>query len=119
MLSGAQAVINGAGTQTRDYVYVGDVVRANVSALEHRGSDCFNVGTGKETDVNTLFRLIQDHTRVAMAEKHMPALKGEQLRSVLDCRKIGKILGWAPEVGLQEGLRLTVEFFRKEQVHGT
>ncbi len=118
MLSGGQALINGDGRQTRDYVYVGDVVRANVLVLSRSGSDAFNVGTGKETDVNTLFRMIRALTGAAMEEKHMPALKGEQLRSVLDCRRIGDVLGWKPEVDLHEGLRLTVDFFRKEQAHG-
>jgi UDP-glucose 4-epimerase len=118
MLAGKEVAINGTGKQTRDYVYVGDVVRANVLALGFAGSDFFNVGTGIETDVNTLFGMLQALAGSALPERHAPALKGEQLRSVLDHGKIMRTLGWKPEVRLQDGLRQTVEFFRKEAGHG-
>jgi UDP-glucose 4-epimerase len=117
-LTGQQAFVNGTGKQTRDYVFVGDVVRANVRALEHSGSDFFNVGTGIETDVVTLFRLVQTACGSSLPEQHAPAPKGEQMRSVLDCGKIGRVLGWKPQVTLQEGLQRTVEFFRKESGRG-
>jgi UDP-glucose 4-epimerase len=119
MLAGGQPVINGDGKQTRDYVYVGDVVRANVKALEFAGTDAFNVCTGIESDVNELFRIIRDKTGSTCEEKHGPAKKGEQLRSVLTYQKIQKALGWRPEVSLPEGLGKTVEFFRSSMSHGT
>ncbi len=118
MLAGAQAVINGDGKQTRDYVYVGDVVRANVAALDVKGSDALNVGTGMETDVNTMFRLIKDATHSNCTEEHGPAKKGEQLRSVLNCARIRSNLGWIPSVSLEEGIRKTVEFFRDRRRNG-
>jgi UDP-glucose 4-epimerase len=114
MLRGDQPVINGEGTQTRDYVFVGDVVRANVLALQHAGLGVFNVGTGIETDVNSLFRLIRSHTGSRCEEKHGEAKKGEQLRSVLDNRRIINTLGWKVSVSLDDGLRQTVAYFRKE-----
>ncbi len=117
MLSGASAIINGDGKQTRDYVFVGDVVRANVLALGYKGSNVFNVGTGKESDVNTLFHIIRAATASPCEEKHGPAKKGEQLRSVLDNRKIASVLGWHPTVTLEEGLARTVDFFKKEMAH--
>jgi UDP-glucose 4-epimerase len=119
LLGGEPVVINGSGAQTRDYVFVGDVMRANVLALDHPGSDCFNVGTGIETDVNTLFRSIQQLAGSSIPERHGPALKGEQIRSVLDNGRLRRTLGWKPEVTLEEGLRQTVDFFRKELRHGT
>jgi len=118
MLRGDQPVINGPGTQTRDYVYVADVVRANVLALQHSGSGLFNVGTGVETDVNTLFRHLRTHTGSSCAETHGEAKKGEQLRSVLDNRKIVKDLGWSVGMSLEEGLLRTVEHFTKKGAHG-
>jgi UDP-glucose 4-epimerase len=118
MLGGGQPVINGDGRQTRDYVFVGDVVRANILALQHPGSGVFNVGTGVETDVNTLFRRIRSHTGSTCVEKHAEAKKGEQLRSVLDNREIERTLGWKVSVPLEDGLRQTVEVFRKEPSHG-
>ncbi|MGA9121253.1 MAG: NAD-dependent epimerase/dehydratase family protein [Bacteroidota bacterium] len=118
MLAGGQPVINGDGKQTRDYVYVGDVVRANVRALDFPGTDAFNVCTGVESDVNDLFRIIKKRTGSACEEKHGPAKKGEQLRSLLTYQKIQKVLGWKPEVSLEEGLGKTVDYFRESLTHG-
>jgi UDP-glucose 4-epimerase len=118
MLAGVSAVINGDGIQTRDYVFVGDVVRANVLALDHKGSNVFNIGTEKESDVNTLFRILKEKTGSSCEEKHGPAKKGEQMRSVLNHGKITSALGWKPTVTLEEGLARTVEYFKHEPTHG-
>ncbi|MBI1804576.1 MAG: NAD-dependent epimerase/dehydratase family protein [Ignavibacteriae bacterium] len=114
MLTGEQPVINGDGKQTRDYVYVDDVVRANMLALSYEKSGIFNVGTGIETDVNRLFHSLAALTGARCRESHGPAKKGEQGRSVLDFSKIRKAFAWMPIVSLDEGLRRTVEFFRKK-----
>lgn len=114
MLEREQAYINGDGKQTRDYVFVGDVVQANLLALDYNKSDIFNIGTGIETDVNYLFRTLKALINSDCEEIHAPAKKGEQLRSVLDTQKIKKFLGWVPQVGLQEGLKLTIEFFKEK-----
>jgi UDP-glucose 4-epimerase len=112
LLKGEQPVINGDGKQTRDYVFVGDVVRANELALSYQGSNIFNIGTGIETDVNQLFRHIRTLTGSNCEEKHIPAKAGEQMRSVISSKKITDALGWKPTVPLEEGLKRTVEFFR-------
>lgn len=114
LLKGEQAVINGDGKQTRDYTYVGDVVRANVLALHAKHSDTFNVGTGVETDVNVLFRKLAEVLNPSAPENHGPAKSGEQKRSVISFKKIQREFGWSPTVPLEEGLRLTAEYFRKE-----
>jgi UDP-glucose 4-epimerase len=114
MLKGEQPVINGDGRQTRDYVYVGDVARANLLALSTEGSDVFNVGTGLETDVNTLFHALQKVLGTTLDEHHGPAKKGEQQRSVLNAARIRNTLGWKPSVNIAEGLSRTVEYFKKE-----
>ncbi len=111
MANGEESVINGDGKQTRDYTYVGDVVRANVRALSSEGSNIFNVGTGVETDVNTLFHTLKSHFGSSVSERHGPAKAGEQLRSVISNKKIQKTLGWKPEVSLEEGLKLTAAYF--------
>jgi UDP-glucose 4-epimerase len=113
MLRGETPIVNGDGKQTRDYVFVGDVVRANVLALDHAGSGIFNVGTGRESDVNALFQIIRRSSGALCPEEHGPAKKGEQLRSVLNNAKIKSVLGWEPTVSLEVGLERTVEFFRK------
>ena len=114
ILKGQQPIINGDGTQSRDYVYVGDVVRANELALTAGDNEIYNVGTGIETDVNTLFRAIREAIGTPVEEVHGPAKPGEQKRSVLDFSKIQRELGWQPRVSLQEGLARTVAFFQKQ-----
>jgi UDP-glucose 4-epimerase len=114
MLNGEQPVINGDGKQTRDYTFVGDVVKANVLALQYDGSNIYNIGTGIESDVNKLFAELRSHLHPSCLEKHAPAKAGEQQRSVISYGKIEKELGWKPTVQLEEGLRLTAEYFRKK-----
>ncbi|MEZ4764915.1 MAG: GDP-mannose 4,6-dehydratase [Calditrichia bacterium] len=115
MLRGEQPFVNGDGTQTRDYVFVGDVVKANEQALTNGTGKIYNVGTGIETDVNTLFDTIAAQMDHKVERKHREGQPGEQLRSVLDASLINKELGWSPTVNLEEGLRRTVEFFRKKK----
>jgi UDP-glucose 4-epimerase len=112
MLSGMEPVINGDGAQTRDYVYVGDVVAANMLALALQGSGVFNIGTGIETTVNELFGVLRRLTGSACRENHGPAKKGEQSRSVIDSSLATRVMGWAPRVTLARGLRETVDYFR-------
>jgi UDP-glucose 4-epimerase len=112
LLSGTQPVINGDGKQTRDYVFVTDVAQANLSALSVSYSGPINIGTRIETDVNQLFSYLRPLTNAALPEVHGPAKPGEQRRSVLAWNRAAEVLGWRPEVEIQEGLRQTVEFFR-------
>ena len=113
LLKGKTPVINGDGKQTRDYVYVGDVVAANVAALQSDFVGPVNIGTGIETDVITIY----DHLRVAvgsdMLAQHGPAKAGEQRRSCIDNRRAGEVLGWRPQVTLQDGLQRTAAFYRE------
>lgn len=112
MLRGEQAVVNGNGRQTRDFVFVEDVVESNLMAMGPAVEGVYNVGTGIETSVNDLFRIIVDLTKVEFKEVHGPAKRGEQARSVIDSTKLHRDLGWEPKVDLREGLRRTVEYFR-------
>ena len=112
MLTGETPRINGDGNQTRDYVFVGDVVKANMMAIEKDVTGCFNVGTGKETSVNELYALLKSATGYAGDTVHGPAMAGEQFRSVLDAGLIRKELGWSDEAPLELGLKKTVEYFR-------
>ena len=98
--------IFGDGSQTRDYVYVGDVARATVAALG-RGSGVFNVGAGVETSVVELYDAIQVATGIEREPQHAPARLGELQRSVLDPSLAARELGWRPERPLAEGLAET------------
>ncbi|MCX8072624.1 MAG: GDP-mannose 4,6-dehydratase [Candidatus Binatia bacterium] len=117
LLRGEQPVINGDGKQTRDYVYVGDLVRANILALQSDYCGPLNLGTGRETDVNTLFHLLCRACGVERPEVHGPAKPGEQRRSSIDSTLAAQVLGWRPEVALEDGLRRTVEYFRSRLQH--
>ncbi len=113
LLHGDTPTINGDGRQTRDYVYVGDLVRANLAALQADFCGAVNLGTGVETDVNELFRALRALCDSSVPETHGPGKPGEQQRSVIDCRLAGQVLGWQPQVSLHDGLRETVAFFRE------
>ncbi|MEO5931603.1 MAG: NAD-dependent epimerase/dehydratase family protein [Candidatus Kapaibacterium sp.] len=115
MFNGLAPVINGSGEQTRDYVYIDDVVRANLAAidyLERSGSGTFNIASGVETSVNELFRTLNSLLGDPFAEEHGPAKPGEQMRSVCDSGRAGKELGWRAMTGLRDGLERTLEFYR-------
>jgi UDP-glucose 4-epimerase len=104
--------INGTGEQTCDYVYVGDVARANVLALEgDPPSGAYNIGTGMETNVNELYELLRDISGRNLPARHGPAKPGEQLRSSIDPASAGRVLGWRAEVELAAGLEETLKFF--------
>ena len=111
MLRGDQPIIHGDGKQTRDYVHVADVVRANMEALNVPGSRVINIGTGVETDVNELFRILRDTLAPDMPEEHGPAKPGEQQRSVLAFERARRVLGWSPGIDVRTGLRETAEWF--------
>mgnify|MGYP000097264756 CR=1 FL=1 len=111
LLAGRPCVINGDGLQTRDYVFVGDVVEANLASLGLTGFRIYNVGTGRETDVVTLYRLLADAVGVDRPPTHGPAKPGEQRRSVISAAKIRRDLGVAVATSLADGLARTAHWF--------
>ncbi len=111
MLNNEQPIINGNGRQTRDFVFVDDIAEANLAAMGQDAHGVYNVGTGTETSVNELFRVLADLTGSSAKEVHGPAKPGEQLRSVIDPSRIKQELGWEVKVDLADGLKQTVEFF--------
>ena len=116
LLAGKPPTINGDGKQTRDYVFVGDVVRANVAALETRHVGGINIGTGRETDVVTLWRMLQQRAHSKVEAVHGPAKAGEQMRSSLENSLALRVLNWRPERGLEEGLTQTIEYYLKNEL---
>lgn len=114
LLAGETPTLNGTGLQTRDFIYVGDVVEAHQAALHGDLHEPVNIGTGTEVSVLQLFRHLCQLTGVQAQEVHGQARRGEQLRSCLDASKMHQLLGWTPAVSLLDGLRMTVEAFRQE-----
>jgi len=116
MLADQATFITGDGGQQRDFVYVEDVARANILALNSDLTGTYNVGTGLPTDINTLYRLLADLTEYSREPGHLPRPAGEVRATWLDCSRAGKELGWEAEVDLREGLWRTVEWARTEAV---
>jgi UDP-glucose 4-epimerase len=112
LLNNENPVINGDGKQTRDYVFVEDVVKANLTILNSDSSDIYNIGTGIETSVNELFSKLNVIASGAAKEKHGPPPKGEQARSVISSDKLFKKFNWKPSVKIDEGLRKTFHSFK-------
>ena len=114
MLTGRQPVINGSGDQVRDYVYVGDVAAATLTALKRGSGGTYNIGSGTGTSVSHIFDLLAGLTGYAGKRVNGPAKRGEVFRIYLDATKARVELGWAARTGLEEGLGLTVTHFREK-----
>ncbi len=113
MLEARPVTIFGDGEQTRDYIFVGDVVRANLAALDASVSGAFNVGTGIETSVNQLYAALAAIAGTSRAPEYAPARPGEQRRSVISPARAARELAWSPAVALKDGLAQTLQFFRE------
>lgn len=115
LLNDMTPVVYGEGTQTRDFIYVEDVARANIAALT-RGCGVFNVSCNGETSVNELLSAISKILGSQSAPVYAQARKGDIARSILDNSKAKESLKWTPQVGLEEGLIETVRFFKDEHI---
>ncbi len=113
MLEGKQPSIFGTGEQERDFVYVGDVVEANVLALEKGSGRVYNIGTGVGTSVNRIFDLLKGILKFPWRPVYHPAKPGEVFKIHLDISRAKNELGWQPKTSLEEGLEMTVEHMKK------
>ncbi len=112
MLAGEQCTIDGDGEQQKDYVYVGDIARANVLALSRGSGQAINVGTGKGTSVNQIFNALRAATGSTVEPRFGPPRPGDVRNIWLDSSLAGQALGWKHEVEIDEGIRRTVDSFR-------
>lgn len=112
LVSGKKSVIFGDGKQTRDYVYIENVVKANIEAVKNKFTGEINIGTAKETNVNDLYKMLADIAKSKIPfPKHLSAKPGEQKRSCLDFKKAKKVLGWQPKTNSKEGLKKTFSYY--------
>jgi UDP-glucose 4-epimerase len=110
LLAGERATVFGDGEQTRDYVYVDDVVAANLAALEHpEATGAYNIGTGVQASVNDLVGALEKLSENGFGADYAPARKGEVQHIALDYSRAREELGWEPRVSLDEGLRRTLD----------
>jgi UDP-glucose 4-epimerase len=116
ILDGKPVTIYGDGKQTRDYVYVGDIVKANLAALESKASGiALNIGTGVETDVNQLYAALAAVAGVLTPPHYEAARPGEQRRSVISPARATRELGWRPAMDLRAGLAETFAYFKAQR----
>lgn len=113
MLNGEQVVINGDGEQLRDFVYVEDCAKANLIALdaEHENA-IYNLGYGRGTSINEIFSNLKKITGYELPGVNGPAKVGETQKIYLEATRANQDLGWTPTVGLEDGLRMTVDYFK-------
>jgi UDP-glucose 4-epimerase len=112
---GLSVKIYGDGEQTRDFVYVGDVARANVLALTKADGETLNIGSGEEVSINRLSRLLQERFPGSPPPAYHPPRPGDLRRSALDPSRARRLLGWSPQVPLGEGLGETARFYQDFQ----
>ncbi|MDQ3265719.1 MAG: NAD-dependent epimerase/dehydratase family protein [Myxococcota bacterium] len=117
LVSGKPCTIFGTGKQSRDFVFGPEVARANYLAAMNDYVGPVNIGTGVETDINRLYELLAKAAGSNAPVTHAEGKPGEQLRSCIDNSLAKKVLGWEPKVGVEEGLRQTVGFFREKAQH--
>jgi UDP-glucose 4-epimerase len=112
LLDGERPTVFGDGLQTRDYIYVADVVEANLRALESEATGPFNVGVGVEVNVLELVEALRAYAKDGFEPEHAPERPGEVKRIALDCSRAREELGWEPKVSLEEGLERTLASLR-------
>jgi len=115
MLKNQKVEIYGDGEQLRDYVYVGDVVKANILCLTKGHNEIFNIGTGNPASVNDIFHMLARLASYNQKPEYCPPRPGELLRSSLNAKKAERKLGWKAEVNLEKGLKETLAFFKTQQ----
>ncbi|HET9782283.1 MAG TPA: NAD-dependent epimerase/dehydratase family protein [Candidatus Dormibacteraeota bacterium] len=114
MIEGKPVTIDGDGNQSRDMLHVGDVAMANLAALEKGDGGTFHISTGIPVTVNDLFRKLALLTEYNEQPRYGPSRKGDVYRIALDNARAREQLGWEPRILLEEGLRLTVDYFREQ-----
>jgi UDP-glucose 4-epimerase len=114
MIEGKPVTIDGDGTQSRDMLHVGDVAIANLAALDRGDGGTFHISTGVPVTINDLFRKLALLTEYRLEPRFGPARKGDVYRIALDNTRAKEQLGWEPRIPLDEGLRLTVDYFRQQ-----
>lgn len=114
MLQNERPIIYGDGEQVRDYVYVKDVVEANIKAMEKGDNSSFNIGTGISVSVNRLFTMLKERLNFEKEPVYGDERAGEIRRNYLDYNKAERELNWSPTVKLEDGLVKTIEYFRGE-----
>lgn len=114
LLKGKKPVVFGDGTNTRDYIFVSDVVDANIKALDFNQTNYFNISTGVRTSVMEVFYAIEENLKSGLQPELAPPRKGDPSHNSLDPKKAKDILNWEPKVGFKEGIKKTTDYYKAE-----
>ncbi len=114
MIEGKPVTIDGDGNQSRDMLHVGDIATANLGVLDRGDGGTYHISTGIPVSVNDLYRKLAILTEYRLEPRFGPARKGDVYRIALDNTRARTELGWEPRINLEEGLRLTVDYFRDQ-----
>lgn len=114
MLASMPVTIDGDGDQTRDFVFVGDVATANLRALDRGDHSTYNISAGRAVSINNLFEILRDLAGYHHEPRHGPPRPGDIRHSVLDPARAKRELDWCPTMPLEDGLKRTIDFFRRK-----
>lgn len=114
-LRGEPLLVHGDGRQNRDFVYISDIVKANMQAITHGDGTILNIGTGRSTSINNLAHLIKDSVDQPLEVHHTDAREGDILESYFDPSAAKEKLQWTPSVDLKEGLKQTIAYYKKHR----
>jgi UDP-glucose 4-epimerase len=114
MMAGEQPTINGDGTHARDYVFIDDVVAANIKALDYPQNDYFNIASSNEISNNEVFDVIEQNLKTGMQKVYGPERVGDPYRISLSFDKAKEKLRWEPQVSFEEGIKRTVEYYKAQ-----
>jgi len=113
LLNKESPIIFGDGKQTRDFINVLDVAKANYLAYKFNKNDVFNIGTGKETSVLEIYEKLKEILKINIKPQFAPALTGEVRRIYLDIKKAKRLLKFNPKISLKEGIKMTINWVKK------
>ncbi len=114
MMENQPITINGDGEFYRDYVYVEDVVEANIKALDFQDSDYFNIGTGEGISVNQVFQAIEEILQTGLKPSNGPERPGDVRAMALNTQKAQEKLGWTPKHNFKTGVQKTIEYYQQK-----
>lgn len=115
LAAGQQPIINGDGSNTRDYVFVSDVAAANVLALDTTFVGELNIGTQTEISTNQVYDSVARELGVALPKRYGPARAGDVMASSLNATRAKEILGWEPKVDFETGVKLVANWYKEKQ----
>lgn len=117
ILKGNRPIIFGTGEQTRDFMYVDDIVEANILSIDRGDNEIFNIGTGVKTSINDLYNSMKEIACSGIQPVHKKAREGDILDSYFNISKAKKMLGWSPKYSLEDGLKKTIHFYKEVFEH--